>query len=101
MRTKKRKTILVIIDLLYGNLPALHGVALRTIRPHFPLVNIGVAVLASLSDISKYRLGMALRARHLFMHSAERILGLIVVEFRNRADRLPACSGVAILAGYS
>jgi len=100
MRAKKRKTILVIINLLYRNLPALHGVTLRTIRPHLALVNIGVAILASLSHVGEYRLGMALRAGHLFMHAAKRILSLIVVEFGNRADWPPACGRVAILARY-
>lgn len=99
MRAKKRKAILVIVNLLYGNLPALHGVTLRAIRPHLALVNIGVAILASLSHVCEYRLCMALRAGHLFMHAAERILSLIVVEFGNRADRLPACRSVAILTG--
>jgi hypothetical protein len=94
------KTILVIIDLLYGNLPALNSVTLRAVRSHFPLVNIGVTILAILADVGEYGLGVALRAWHLFMHTAERIPGLIVVEFRNCADRPPAQSRMAILTGY-
>jgi len=100
MGPKKRKTILVIVDLLYGNLPALHGVTLRAIRPHFPLVNIGVTILTRLSDVGEDWFGMALRAGHLLMQTAQRVRGFIVVEFWNGADRLPACGSVAILAGY-
>lgn len=100
MSAKKREAILVIVDLLYGNLPTLDGVALRAIRTHLSLVNISVAILAGLTYIGEYRLGMALRARHLLMQTAERILGFVVVEFGYGADGLPVRSGVAILAGY-
>jgi hypothetical protein len=97
---EERKAVLVIVNLFCGNLPALNGVTLRAIRSHFPLVNIGVTILTGLSYISEYGLGMALYAWHLLMHSAKRILGLIVVEFRDCADWPPARGRVAILAGY-
>lgn len=98
--TKQRKTILVIVDLPVRDLPPLNGVALRALRPHFPLMNIGMAVLANLSDVGEHRLGVALRAGHLFMHATKRILGFVVVEFRNRADGSPTRRRVAILAWY-
>lgn len=63
-------------------------------------MNIGVTILARLSDVGEYRLGMALRAGHLLMQAAERILGFVVIKFRDGADRLPTRGGVAILAGY-
>jgi hypothetical protein len=99
VRTEKWKAILVVVDLLYRDLPALNGVALRAVRPHFPLVNIGVTILAILPHVGEYRLCVALRARHFLVQSAQRILGLIVVEFRNGADGAPSGGAMAILAG--
>lgn len=86
---EKREAILVILHLLYSNVPALHGMTLRAIRAHPPLVNVGMAVLAVLSHRGKDRFDVALRARHLLMHAAKRILGFVVVEFRYRADGAP------------
>lgn len=100
VRSEERKTVLMIIDLFDGDLPALNGVTLRAIRSHFPLVNIGMTILAGLSHVSEYGLGVALYARNLLMHSAKRILSFIVVEFRNCSNRSPACCRVAIFTGY-
>jgi hypothetical protein len=95
--SQQRKTILVILHLLDGNIPALNGVALRAVRAHFSLVNVSVAVLAILADVSEYRLDVALRALDFFMHAAKRILGLVVIELRHRADRPPTRSVVTVL----
>jgi hypothetical protein len=74
-------------------------VALRAIRTHLPLVNIGVAILAILADIGEYRFDMALRTIHLFVHAAKGIPGLVVVELWNCADGAPTCSRMAVFAG--
>jgi len=42
---------------------------------------------------------MALRARHFFMHAAERVARLVVFKFRDTADGLPAQGGMAVFAG--
>ena len=99
MSAEKWETILVIVDLLYGNLPALNRVTLRAIRSHFSLVDIGVTILAILPYVGEYRLGVATRARHLLMQAPQRILGLVVVEFRDGTDRTPSGGGMAIFAG--
>jgi hypothetical protein len=67
---QKWETILVILNLLDGNIPPEHGVTLRAIRSHLPLVNIGVTILALLADISKDRLNVALLARYFFVQAA-------------------------------
>ena len=101
MRTKKRKSVLVIVDLLNGDLPSRNGVTLCAVRSHFPLVNISMTILTILADVGEYRFGVALRTRHFLMQTPERIFGLIVVEFRNCTDRPPTRRGVAVFAGYS
>jgi len=42
---------------------------------------------------------MALRTSHILVKSAQRVTGLVVIEFRNGADRLPALRGVTVLTG--
>lgn len=93
---KQREPVLVILHLLNGDLPALDGVAIRTIRSHFSLVYIGVAILAVLSGIGKNRFHMALRAFHLFVHTPQRILRFVVIELGNGLDGLPGCGRVAV-----
>jgi len=100
VRAQQGKAVLVIIDLLYGDLPALHGVTLRAVRPHFSLVNIGVTILAILADICKHGLGVALYALHFLVHATQRIFRFVVVEFRDCANGSPARGGVAILAWH-
>ena|SRR5579863_1598526 len=98
MSSGQRKAIIVLLDLLYRNLPSQDGMALLAIRPKLTSVNVGVAVLAALPHVSEHRLDVALRAGYCPMHAAQRISGLIVVEFRNGANRPPGCRRVAVLA---
>jgi len=48
---QKREAILVILNLLNGIVPTKNGVATRAVRAHFPLVNIGVAILTFLPHL--------------------------------------------------
>src|SRR5580704_402801 len=93
------EAIKVLIDLLNRNVPSLHGVALFAVCSHLALVNIGVAVGALRSDIGEDRLDVTLRTSHAFVHAAQRILGGVVIEFGDGADRLPAAKRVTVLAG--
>ena len=99
MGSKQREAVLVIFHLLHGDLPALNGVTLRAVRAHPSLVHVGMTVLAILPDIRENRLHVALCAFHSFMHTAQRIPGLVVIEFRVRLDRAPRGHLVAIVAG--
>ena len=88
----------MILDLLHGDIPALNGVTLRTVCAHPSLVHVGMTVLAIPPDIREHRLHVALRAFHFFVHTAQRISGLVVIEFRIRLDRAPRAHLVAIVA---
>jgi hypothetical protein len=96
---EKREAILVILNLLNSIVPTENRVALRAVRAHFPLVNIGVAILTILAHVCEYRFYVALRALNFLVHAAQRIPCFIVIKFRDGADGAPASSGVAILAG--
>jgi len=74
--------------------------ALLAARPQLALVDVGMAILAALADIGKFRLYMTFSARNRCVHTPEWISGPVVIEFRDGADRLPAIRRVAVLAGY-
>ena len=95
---QERESILVILDLLDGDIPTEHRVTPCAIGSHLPLVNIGVAVLALLANIGKYRLDVALRTLHFFVHTPKWITCLIVVELWHGADRAPSAGGMAVFA---
>lgn len=98
MRSQKRKAILVLLDFVQRNHPSLHGMTLLAIRAELALVDVGVAIRTLRSHIGKYRLGMTLGAGNALVQTAERKLGLVMIELRNAANRFPSSRGVAILA---
>ena len=98
VRANQWEAVQVLIDLLHRDVPSSDVVALLAIRAHLALVNVGVAVGALLADIGKDRLGVALNAAHAFVHAAQRVLGGVVIEFRNGADRFPSAERVTVLA---
>ena len=98
MRAGERETIIVLLDLLCRNLPSPHSVALLAISSQLAAVDVRMAILATLTDVGKYGLHVALRAGDGLMHSPQWIPRLIVIEFRHGANRLPGACRVAILA---
>jgi hypothetical protein len=62
-------------------------------------VNVGVAIGTVFPYIREYRLGVTGNAFRSFVHAAQGIAGLAVIEIRHSADRPPTGSGVAIFAG--
>ena len=98
MRAHERETVLVVLDLLYGNLPPFDGVALLARGTELPLVNISMAIGALAGHIAEHQLGVARHARHFFVHASQRIFRLIVIKLGNAADRFPSTEGVAVLA---
>ena len=93
------KAVIVLLNILDRHLPPAHAVALLAIRTELTFVNIGVAVLTVRADVAEHGLGMALRARDVLVKAAQWITSLIMIEFWNGADRLPAVRGVTVLAG--
>ena len=98
MSPEKRETILVIFDLLRGEIPSFDGMALRAVRAHLAAVNVCVTIRAVLAYVREDRFDVALNAFHLFVHAAQGILGFGVVEFGDGADRAPSGGSVTIFA---
>ncbi len=100
VRAEKGKAVLVILNLLRGNLPTEYGVTLCAVRAHFAAVNIGVTILAVFPDVREHGFDMTLRALHFFVHAAKKVFRFVVIEFRDGANRAPPRGGMAILARY-
>lgn len=62
MRAGEGEAVVMLLHLLYGNLPSAHRVTLFAIRSKLPLVDVGMAVLAALSHTREYRLYVTLCA---------------------------------------
>lgn len=90
MRAEQWKPIEVVLNRLIGNLPAQNRVALCAIGSHLRAVNVRMAIGAVFTDVRKYRLRMATRARYFRVHSAKWIFCGVVIEFGDRANRGPA-----------
>lgn len=98
MRSEQRKPVLVVLDLLHGNLPSPDRMALLASRSELPLVNVGVAIGALGPHIAEHQLGMACGTADAHVHAAQREFRLVVIKFWDAADRLPSAEGVAVLA---
>ncbi len=98
MGAGKREAVIVILNVLDRDLPSAHGMALLAIGAKLPPVDIGVTILASVPHIIEDHLHVTLRACHGCVHTPQRIFRLVVIEFRNRANRLPSTGGMAVLA---
>jgi len=101
MRSYQRKAVLVILDCIQRDIPALDGVAAFTIRAELAAMDVCMAIGTTCTGVLEVEARVALGATHPLVHPAQRISRLVVVEFGNGADRLPTGARVAILARYS
>ena len=99
VRPSQREAVVMLLNLLNGDLPSTDGVALLAVRSQLPLVNVGVTILATLSNVGENRPNVTFSAAHRLVHAAQRIFGLVMIEFRNSADWFPCGRCVAVLAG--
>lgn len=70
--------------------PALYRVALFTVRAHLAAMNVRVAIGAVGPHVCEDWLGVALGTGNPLVLAAQRILGCVVIEFRNRSNGLPS-----------
>jgi len=95
----QREAIVVFPGSLRNNAPTFHRVTLLAARAHLPAVEVCMTVGAVCPYVGEDRLGMALRAGNTLVQTAQRVLGCVVIEFRNRPNGLPPHRGMTILAG--
>ena len=99
MGADQRESVLVILNGLDRYIPTLDGVAAFAVCSELAAMDIGVTVGAGFAHILEIQASVALHASHRLVHSAQRVSGRVVFEFRNGSDRLPTRIGVAVLAG--
>src|SRR5580700_2054148 len=69
VRPSQRKAVVMLLNLLNGNLPSTDGVALLAIRSQLALMNVGVTILATLSDAGEDQPHVTLCATHRLVHA--------------------------------
>ena len=98
MSSHERETIVVFPHPLQNDVPSFDGMALCAVSPHLPTMNVGVAVGTICSGVREHRLGMTLGTSDSLVQAAKWIFRCVVIELWNRADGLPACGRMAVLA---
>ena len=59
-------------------------------------MDVRVAIGTILAYVGENRLYVTERASHFFVHATKRVVGFVVIEFRDGTDGAPAGSGVAV-----
>lgn len=95
----QREAVLVLLDLLDRDLPALDGMALLATCAKLALVDVGVAIGAAGAGVGEYRLGVTLGAGYALVHASQWEPGLVVIKLREGPDGFPAIRRMTILAG--
>lgn len=95
------KSILMFIDVMNGNLPAVRIVAELALRAVFAPMEICVAVLALYWCTAENEILVALGTLYFCVSATQGKLGPRVVEFDLGAQRLPPLRGVTLLALHS
>jgi hypothetical protein len=98
VRADQWKTVLMLIDGMDRNLPAIDPMAKLALRSVFPPVKVGMAILAVAAHVAEHRIDVAFLARHFRMHAAQGIPSLVVIKLGLAADRSPCGGGVTLLA---
>ena len=98
VRTDQGKAILVLVDVVNGNLPAVCVVAKCALSAVFAPMQIRMAILALHWRAAENESLMAIPALHFCVSSAQREFGAGMVELEPGAQRLPAPGGMTLLA---
>ena len=98
VRSNQREAVLVLIDVVNGNLPTIGVVAEVALGAILAAMQIGVAVLALDGGVAEIEVLVAVGALHFGVPATQRKLGFRMVEFKFGAQRLPALCVVTLLA---
>ena len=99
VRPDEREAVLVLIDVVDGDLPAGIAVAYVALGAILAAVQISVTVLALPPDVGEKRVGVAIRASYVGVHAAQRETGLAMIKFGRLEKGGPGLCGVAVFAG--
>jgi len=96
VRSDQRKTVLVLVDVVHRNGPAIGGVAQIALRAVFTPVDVSMTVLTLLTGVRENWVNMTLLACNLRMHASQRKRRLAVIELRLRTQWKPSLACVAV-----
>src|SRR5262249_39755553 len=99
MSTDQREAVLMFVDVVDGDLPAVHALADVALRSVLPAVQVRMAILALLAKVAEDGIKMTFLAGHVDVHAAQRIGRLVVVKLWVFSNGRPGCGRVAVLAG--
>lgn len=98
VRPDERKPILVLIDVVNRDLPAIWVMAQFTFRPVLSPVEIRVAVLTFFWNIAEVEIGVTVHTRYFRVPPPQRESGLRVLELHIRSQWLPSLLRVTLVA---
>src|SRR5579863_3705304 len=93
------ETVLMLIDVVDGNLPAIRVVAEFALSSVLSAMKVSVAVLALIRGVRELEVGMAIAAPHSGVAPSQREAGLRVIEADLGGKDLPVLSSMTSLAG--
>jgi len=96
--TNQREAVLMFVDVVDGDLPAVHPVADVALRSVLPAVQVSMAILALLANVAEDGIKMTFLAGHVDVHPAQGIGRLVVIKLWVFANWHPGCGRVAVLA---
>jgi hypothetical protein len=99
MSSHQWEAVIVFPYPLQNDVPPFHGMALFAVGSHLAAMNVSVAIGTIGSGVREHQLGVTLRASHSLVQAMQRVFRLIVIELRDRTDRLPTHRRMAVLAG--
>ncbi|MGA8310871.1 MAG: hypothetical protein WB755_12630 [Terriglobales bacterium] len=97
VRTDQRKAVLMLINRMDRDLPAIDPVARVALCPVFSSMKVGMTVLAVAAHVREHGIDVAFLARHSHMHTAQWVASFPVIKLRLAPDRFPRRGGVAVL----
>jgi hypothetical protein len=98
MCAQQWEAILMIANVLHGHLPAFHRMAVLAIGTELAPMNVCMAIRAMRAYVLEDQAGVTLRTPNLFVHPAQRIARMIVVELGIRSYWFPTGIRMALLA---
>lgn len=96
VRSDQGKPVLMLVDVVHRNCPAVDVVAQIALRAVLSSVNVGVTILALLTRVRENRINVTLLACNLGMHASQRKRSLAVIELRLRTQGKPSLAGMAV-----
>jgi hypothetical protein len=96
VRSYQGKTVLMLVDVVHRNCPAVGRVTQVALSAVFPPVDVSMTVLTLLTGVRENWVNVTLLASDFRVHSAQRKWSLRMIELRLRPQREPPLAGVAV-----